>query len=179
MQRFKPPVPDGPASAGFYAGRPCQKGPTHATRVGKKNRAMRKLIMRAMSALNTRVYRLSNGKWMGRFASGAPVCLLTTKGRKSGQRRTVPLLYLEDGNDLIVVASQGGAPQHPAWYLNLEADPKGEVEIGRRRVSVVARQVSQGERGLLWPRLVTMYPHYEKYQRQTTRLIPVVRLAPA
>jgi deazaflavin-dependent oxidoreductase (nitroreductase family) len=179
MQRFKPPIPDEPASAGFCAGRPCQKGSAGPNQGMEENRAMRKLVMRAMSALNTRVYRLSGGKWMGRFASGAPVCLLTTKGRKSGQRRTVPLLYLEDGNDLIVVASQGGAPQHPAWYLNLEADPKGAVQIGRRRVSVVARQVSHGERDLLWPRLVTMYPHYEEYQRRTTRLIPVARLTPA
>ena len=78
---------------------------------------MKKSIMRVASTLNVRVYRLSGGKWLGRFPSGAPVCLLTTKGRKSGLPRTVPLLYLKEGNDLLVVASQGGAPQHPAWYL--------------------------------------------------------------
>jgi len=135
--------------------------------------------MRAASALNVRVYRLSGGKWMGRFPSGAPVCLLTTKGRKSGRRRTVPLLYLNDGSDLVVVASRGGAPQHPAWYLNLEADLVGEVEIGRRRFAVAAERAGAEERDRLWPRLVALYPPYETYQRRTTRPIPVMRLRPA
>ena len=71
--------------------------------------------MRTGSALNAWVYRLTGGRWLGRLRSGAPICLLITKGRKSGQRRTVPLLFLEEGGDLVVVASQGGAPQHPGW----------------------------------------------------------------
>lgn len=136
-------------------------------------------MMRGASALNVWVYRLSRGKWMGRFPSGAPVLLLTSAGRKSGQRRTVPLLYLKDGNDFVIVASQGGAPQHPAWYLNLEADPKGEVEIGAERFPVVARRVSEDEKAELWPRVVALYAPYEQYQRRTTRPIPVVRLSPA
>jgi deazaflavin-dependent oxidoreductase (nitroreductase family) len=136
---------------------------------------MRKTIMRVASAINVRVYRLSGGKLLGRFRSGAPVCLLTTKGRKSGQPRTVPLLYLKEGDDLIVVASQGGAPQHPAWYVNLEAEPLAEVEIGRRRVPIKAHRVAEHERTELWPRLVKLYPPYEEYQRRTTRTIPVIR----
>jgi F420H(2)-dependent quinone reductase len=139
---------------------------------------MRKTIMRVASAINVRVYRLSGGKLLGRFRSGAPVCLLTTKGRKSGQPRTVPLLYLKQGDDLIVVASQGGAPQHPAWYLNLEAEPLAEVEVGRRRVPIVARRVAEDETTELWPRLVELYPPYANYQRRTTRPIPVIRLSP-
>jgi deazaflavin-dependent oxidoreductase (nitroreductase family) len=138
---------------------------------------MKKAIMRVASALNVRVYRLSGGKWLGRFPSGAPVCLLTTKGRKSGQSRTVPLLYLKEGDDLLVVASQGGAPQHPAWYLNLESEPLAEVEIGRRRIPIAARRVGEDERTELWPRLVKLYPPYDEYQRRTTRLIPVMRLS--
>ena len=134
--------------------------------------------MRVASAINVRVYRLSGGKLLGRFRSGAPVCLLTTKGRKSGPPRTVPLLYLKEGDDLIVVASQGGAPQHPAWYLNLEAEPMAEVEIGHRRVPIVARRVAEHERTELWPRLVKFYPPYDEYQRRTTRPIPVIRLSP-
>ena len=139
---------------------------------------MKKSLMHVASALNVRVYRLSGGKWLGRFPSGAPVCLLTTKGRKSGLPRTVPLLYLKEGEDLLVVASQGGAPQHPAWYLNLEVEPLAEVEIGRRRIPVAARRVSEDERTELWPRLVNLYPPYAAYQRRTTRLIPVMRLSP-
>ena len=139
---------------------------------------MNKSTLRLASALNVLVYRLSSGQFLGRFPSGAPVCLLTTKGRKSGQPRTVPLLYLEDGNDLIVVASQGGRPQHPGWYLNLEADPSGEVEVGRKRIPVAARRVSEDEKSELWPCLVKIYPPYEEYQRRTARLIPVVRLSP-
>ena len=138
---------------------------------------MRKVVLRTFSALNTWIYRVSGGRWMGRFPSGAPVCLLITKGRKSGRRRTVPLLFLADGDDLVVVASQGGASQHPAWYFNLAADPKAEVQIGRRRFAVTARTVSAEERVALWPRLVALYPPYDAYQTRTTRSIPVVRLS--
>jgi F420H(2)-dependent quinone reductase len=139
---------------------------------------MNKRAMRVASALNVLVYRLSRGKWLGRFPSGAPVCLLTTKGRKSGRRRTVPLLYLADGKDFIVVASQGGRPQHPGWYLNLEADPSVELTIGSRRLPFTAQRVREEEKAQLWPRLVQIYPPYEDYQRRTKRLIPVVRLSP-
>lgn len=140
---------------------------------------MNKLMMRTASALNTWVYQVSGGKWLGRFPTGAPVCLLTTRGRKSGERRTVPLLFLADGNDLVVVASQGGAPAHPGWYFNLVADPTAEAQVGRRRFAVTARTVDAKEKAKLWPRLVSIYPPYEAYQRRTTRSIPVVRLSPA
>jgi deazaflavin-dependent oxidoreductase (nitroreductase family) len=141
--------------------------------------ALRKQMMRSASALNVWVYRLSRGKFMGRFPSGAPVLLLTTTGRKSRQRRTAPLLYLKDGNDFVIVASQGGAPQHPGWFLNLEADPKAEVEIGAERFPVTARRVTEDEKAALWPRLVAIYAPYDQYQRRTTRPIPVVRLTAA
>jgi len=139
---------------------------------------MNKRMLRVASALNVLIYRLSRGRWLGRFPSGAPVCLLTTKGRKSGRSRTVPLLYLVDGNDFIVVASQGGRPQHPGWYFNLEADPSAELTMGSRRLLVTAQRVSEEERARLWLRLVAIYPPYRGYQRRTTRLIPVVRLSP-
>jgi deazaflavin-dependent oxidoreductase (nitroreductase family) len=140
--------------------------------------SMRTLFLRAVSRLNVWVYRMSGGRWLGRFPSGAPVCLLMTAGRKSGRRRSVPLLYLRDGNDFIIVASQGGAPQHPGWYFNLQANPKAEVEIGRSRLAVVARTVGEDERAALWPRLVAIYSPYETYQHRTTRRIPVMRLSP-
>ena len=115
---------------------------------------------------------------MSRFPSGAPVFLLTTTGRKTGRRRTIPLLYLADGEDLIIVGSQGGAPTHPAWYLNLKADPHAEAEIGTRRFAVRAQPVSEAEKSTLWPRLVALYPPYAAYQRRTSRQIPLLRLIP-
>jgi deazaflavin-dependent oxidoreductase (nitroreductase family) len=90
----------------------------------------------------------------------------------------VPLLYLADGKDFIVVASQGGRPQHPGWYFNLETDPYCELTIGDRRFRVAARRVSEEEKSQLWPRLVEIYPAYQDYERRTTRKIPVVRLSP-
>jgi deazaflavin-dependent oxidoreductase (nitroreductase family) len=135
--------------------------------------------MRAFGALNTWIYRVSGGKLLGRFPGGAPVCLLTTQGRKSGQSRTAPLLYLVDRSDFVVVASQGGAPQHPGWYLNLIAQPVAKVQIGSRVFAVTARIVGAEEKSTLWPRLVAIYPPYEAYQRRTTRSIPVVRLTPS
>lgn len=139
---------------------------------------MNKSAMRVGSALNVLVYRLSQGKLLGRFPSGAPVCLLTTKGRKSGRRRTVPLLYLVDGKDFIVVASQTGRPEHPGWYFNLEADPSAELTIGSRRVAVAARRVTEEEKARLWPRFVEIYPPLQDYQRRTKRQIPIMRLSP-
>lgn len=140
---------------------------------------MRTTLLHAMGALNAWIYRRSGGRLLGRFPSGAPVCLLTTTGRRSGRSRTVPLLYLKDGTDYVVVASQAGAPQHPAWFLNLETNPAAELEFGARRLPVTGRRVSEEERARLWPRLVAIYRPYESYQHRTARRIPVVRLTPA
>lgn len=137
---------------------------------------MQKLLLRTIGALNAAVFRWSKGRWLGRFPSGAQVCLLTTTGRRSRQPRTVPLLFLPDGTDFIVVGSQGGAPQHPGWYHNLQANPQAEVDLGHRRIRVTACPVSEDERAALWPRLVALYPPYERYQQRTTRRIPLVRL---
>jgi deazaflavin-dependent oxidoreductase (nitroreductase family) len=111
--------------------------------------------------------------------AGGPVLLLTTTGRKSGREHTVPLLYLEDGENLALVASNGGAPIHPAWWLNLRANPEARVEIGHRKLRVRAEKASSEEKERLWPRLVEMYGGYENYRRRTDREIPVVVLSPA
>jgi len=135
-------------------------------------------LIRAASAANTWVYRLSGGRIGGRFRQGAPVLLLTTTGRKSGRPRTAPLLYLEDGENLVVVASKGGMSQHPVWYLNLEANPDVEVEIATSRRRLRARRASDEEKAKLWPRLVAMYRDYDDYQARTDRNIPVLILGP-
>ncbi len=139
---------------------------------------MPKPLLRLISVLSAWVYRVSGGKLMGRFPSGAPVCLLTTTGRRSRRSRTVPLLYLQDGDDLLVVASQGGAPQHPGWYHNLQSDPMADAQVGERRIEVAARTLSPEEKAAVWSRLVAIYPPYETYRRRTKRDIPVVRLSP-
>ena len=137
------------------------------------------VVVRWMSALNTWAYRLTGGRLGGRFLRGAPVCLVTVTGRRSGRAITVPLLYLQDGADLVIVASKGGMSKHPVWYLNLEADPRCMVEIGREQRAMTARRVSEAEKASLWPRLCAMYPDYADYQARTARDIPVLRLSPA
>jgi deazaflavin-dependent oxidoreductase (nitroreductase family) len=132
-----------------------------------------------MSRANVWAYRLSGGRLGGRFWGGAPVLLLTTVGRRSGAPRTAPLLYLPDGENLVVVASKGGMSHHPLWYKNLEANPRVEVEVGSERRTMVSRRATAAEKAALWPRLVAMYPEYESYQVRTERDIPVVILSPA
>ena len=105
-----------------------------------------------------------------------PTLLLTTTGRKSGQPLTLPLIYGEYGDSVVVIASKGGAPAHPAWYLNLEAQPEVGVQVKADRFSAKARTASGAEREMLWKQLVEIYHPYEKYQAATTREIPVVVL---
>ncbi len=139
------------------------------------------LLMKPVSHFNNWIYRVSGGGIGGRFPGGAPVLLLTTIGRKSGQPRTAPLLYLrdEDNEDrVVVVASMGGMSRHPIWYLNLEANPEVEVEIGRECSKMLARRATPEEKARLWPRLVDLYGSYETYQARTERDIPVVILTP-
>ena len=104
--------------------------------------------------------------------------LLTTIGRKSGEPRTVPVLYLRDGENVVVVASQAGLTHHPVWYLNLEANPDVTIEIARQKQEMRARRASDEEKAALWPRLVEMYRDFDDYQARTDRNIPVVILSP-
>jgi deazaflavin-dependent oxidoreductase (nitroreductase family) len=136
------------------------------------------VVVKAMSKLNTWAYRASGGRIGGRFLRGAPVLLLITTGRRSGQPRTAPLLYLQDGDRYVVVASKGGMSQHPLWFRNLEANPEVEIEIGTRRTPMTARRASDAEKTALWPRLTAMYRDYDDYQARTERNIPVVILSP-
>lgn len=134
-------------------------------------------LMKTVMAMHEFWYRLSGGVLGGKLM-GVPCLLLTTTGRKSGRARTTPLMYLPDGDDLVIVASFGGSPQHPVWFLNLRAHPEAEVQAGREHRNVVAHVTDDEDRGRLWPRLVEMYKSYADYQTRTTRKIPVVRLKP-
>ncbi len=132
---------------------------------------------RAATKLHSFVYRATNGRVGGRIAGG-PVLLLSTTGRKSGREHTVPLLYLKDGEDMVVVGSNGGTASHPAWWLNLMANPEATVEVGGRKVRVWAEEAGSEKKERLWPELVEMYGGYEDYRRRTDREIPVVFLRP-
>ncbi len=120
------------------------------------------------------LYRLTGGRIGGRF--NGPVLLLTTTGRKTGQRRTRPLSYFRDGDRLILVASNGGKPVQPAWYWNLQANPDALVQVGDRRFAVRAEQVGPEEEARLWPRLITHAPAWGKYRDRTGRHVPIVVL---
>jgi deazaflavin-dependent oxidoreductase (nitroreductase family) len=131
-----------------------------------------------MTGYNNVMYRLSKGRVSGNSPSGAAICLLTTVGRKTGRLRTVPLLYIQDGADLVVVASKGGMSTHPAWYLNLLDRPDVAIETNGVKRPAQARVASQDERDRVWPGLLAAYGHFDSYQARTARAIPVVLLTP-
>lgn len=128
--------------------------------------------------LHAVVYRLTGGLVGGRIPGGPPMLLLDHVGARTGTRRTTPLVYLRDGDDVVVVASKGGSPRHPGWFHNLRAHPDTTVQIGARRLPVRARVATPNERSRLWPRVVARYGGYEDYQRRTSRQIPLVILEP-
>jgi F420H(2)-dependent quinone reductase len=131
-----------------------------------------------MQDANVWLYRRTGGKLGGRLM-GAPVLLLTTRGRKSGKQRVTPLLYLGDSADLVIVASKGGWPEHPLWYRNLQAEPAVQVQVGADLRAMRARTATSDERAKLWPRLVKLYGAYADYQSWSEREIPVVILSPS
>lgn len=136
---------------------------------------MADLRFRVLGGAHRRVYRLTGGK-LGGHLGKLPVLLLTTIGRKSGKVRTQPLVYTQVGDGFAVIASKGGAAQHPLWYLNLRANPLAEVTVGRERWRVRARDAQGEERDRLWRALSDLYPGYDKYAQKTSREIPVVVL---
>jgi F420H(2)-dependent quinone reductase len=129
------------------------------------------------TGFNNAVFRLSGGRLLGTY-DGNPVLLLHHVGRRSGEERVTPLIYLEDGDDLVIVGSMGGTPKHPAWFHNVTAGPDTEVELRGGRRPVRARVADSEERTRLWPRLVEHYPAFATYQARTEREIPVVILSP-
>ena len=121
------------------------------------------------------LYRRSGGK-IGGTMFGGPVLLLTTTGRRSGRSWTVPLLYQPDDVRWVLIASNGGNAKHPAWWLNLQAQPEASVQIGREIYPVTAIEATGEEREVLWRRMADMYKGYDRYAQKTTRKIPVVVL---
>jgi len=130
-------------------------------------------------AEHTRKYVESGGE-EGYMWRGFPTVVLTTTGRKSGDLRRNALIYGKDGDDFILIASYGGRPTHPLWYLNLVADPSVTIQERADVISGVAETVPEGEeRDRLWAQMVSIFPPYAEYQAKTERRIPVVRVTPA
>ena len=120
-------------------------------------------------------FRANGGETSGVF-KGRPLLLLTTTGAKSGESRTTPLVYTKDGDKVVVIASMGGAPKHPAWYLNLAANPGVTVELGTEKFEASASPVEGTERDRLYAKQAEMMPAFTEYEQKTTRRIPVVVL---
>jgi deazaflavin-dependent oxidoreductase (nitroreductase family) len=138
---------------------------------------MRDRTAKHLSTFHTVIYRATGGR-LGRRLIGNDMVLLTTRGKRTGRPHTVPLLYLRDQDDLVVIASWGGRPYHPDWYTNLEAHPRATVQVSDRTWNVSATTMNGAEREEWWPRIVDAYNGYAAYQSQTDRSIPVVRLQP-
>jgi F420H(2)-dependent quinone reductase len=138
-----------------------------------------KLFIRPLTRLNTFVYRMTGGRLAGKWTHGEPMLLLTTIGRKSGEPRTVTLVFMKDGERLIVVGSQAGLSTDPLWMKNAEADPAVTVEIGATKKNMRARRGTAEEKAHYWPALCAMNSDYADYQSRTTRDIPILLLDPA
>lgn len=124
-------------------------------------------------------YRLTGGRFfLGPFGRSQTV-LVDHVGRKSGKKRTSPLFYLADGDDIVIVASKGGSHKHPSWWINLREMDATDIQIGPERRHVAVRQATPEEKERLWPQLVEMWPDYANYQERTKREIPLAILSPA
>ena len=125
---------------------------------------------------HVRRYRETGGEVGHKWKRGSKTLLLTTKGRKSGKSRTKPLIYEQDGDRYVIVASKGGAPKHPDWYRNLEEDPNVELQVLDDVFPARARTAEGDERERLWQLVNVQWPDFESYQKKTDRVIPVVVL---
>jgi deazaflavin-dependent oxidoreductase (nitroreductase family) len=129
-------------------------------------------VLKLFTKINVFVYKLSGGRLMNKL-SGMPIVVITMTGAKSGRRKTIPLMYVPHDQGFILVASQGGAPKHPAWYYNLVKYPQIDITYDGQTRKFTARQVDDEEKAALWPTCVEYYPPYDQYQKRTERNIPV------
>jgi deazaflavin-dependent oxidoreductase (nitroreductase family) len=127
---------------------------------------------------HVRQYQATNGE-VGYLWNGVPILLLSTTGRRSGQPRTTPRIFGRDADDYLVIASLGGAPKNPSWYVNLQANPRAEIQVKAEQIPVIARTASDDEKPRLWRIMTEQWPNYDVYQSRTDREIPVVVLSPS
>lgn len=136
------------------------------------------VLLKYFARLHIWVYRRTNGR-LGAKLLWFPAALLTTTGRRSGEPRTTPTLYVRDGDRVILPASFGGRRSNPLWYRNLQADPKVTVQIRAEHLALIARDATDEERDRYWPLLIRIYPPYKGYREATDRVIPLVVCEPA
>jgi proline iminopeptidase len=125
---------------------------------------------------HVRRYRETGGEVGHLWREGSTILLLTTAGRKTGEKRTVPLIYAKDGDHYVIIASKGGAPEHPGWYQNIEKDPNVELQVKGEIFRARARDAEGEERARLWKLANTVWRYYDDYAKKTPREIPVVVL---
>lgn len=142
-----------------------------------RNSKLLALLMKYFARAHIWVYQRTNGR-LGAKLLWFPAALLTTTGRKSGEERTTPTLYLRDGQRVVLPASFGGRDQDPAWYLNLKANPKVRIQIRSEHLELTARDASDEERAVYWTQLTRVYPPYRGYRDATDRKIPLVVCEP-
>jgi deazaflavin-dependent oxidoreductase (nitroreductase family) len=136
-------------------------------------------VFNRLTDVHVGAYKLTGGRIGAKIPRGkGEMLLLEHVGAKSGKHRTIPLLYIDDGDDLVIVASKGGSHKHPAWFHNLMANPATRVQVGSEKRDVVARKAGRREKKRLWPQVVEVWPDYENYQERTEREIPLVILSP-
>ncbi len=139
-----------------------------------KHPAMRP-VTRAFSTMHASAYRVSNGRAQ---SAKYPTMLLTVTGRRTGKPRTVPVIYIEDGERFVIAAAYSGSDTDPTWWLNLQTNPEAVAQVGGRTTRVRATVAASEERPQLWEKLVAMYPYFTDYQQRTSRSIPVIILTP-
>jgi len=142
-------------------------------RVGRIGRALQRLVMKVHVSL----YRLTNGA-IGAGAAGQSFLILTTVGRKSGKKRDTPLFYFRDEDRFIIIASNGGTPKHPIWWLNLQTNPRATVQVNKRIIPITAKKADAEESKRLWLVIASKYQNFVAYQKRTTREIPIIILTP-
>lgn len=135
-------------------------------------------LLALITSIHRFLYRISNGR-IGARTGNVDVLLLETVGRKTGRVRSAPLLYVRDGANWVVVASNAGDDRHPAWWLNLQSRPEARIQVGDRHQPIRARRATGEEGERLWPQLVATYKSYDDYRERTRREIPIVVLEPA
>jgi F420H(2)-dependent quinone reductase len=139
---------------------------------------MMKYFAKLFFAFSVWIYRLTGGK-LGGSMGGSRVLLLTTTGRKSGKAHTIPLGCFDHKDGYVIVASNGGQPTHPAWYLNLKSNPRATVQVLDKVISVTAEELSGEARAQAWQQVIATAPSYANYEKKTTREIPLVLLRPS
>jgi F420H(2)-dependent quinone reductase len=148
--------------------------PLTAKQIERLNASSTGTAIKWMSKAQTFIFKKTGGKFGNKFIRGSEVGILTTTGRKSGELRDSPLLFLQEDKRIVLVASQGGRATNPMWYLNLKANPKVAFQTKQGKFDLTAREATDAERDEYWPKLDAMYPDFENYRSYTDRKIPII-----